>query len=76
MKKSRIILLILSLTALFIISCSNSTSPDNKGRIEGRVVDANGNPIAEARIMLSYNLEEVLEYSCLSEPQFRCGVSH
>lgn len=58
MKKPNLILLVLSLTVLFIVSCSDSTSPDKEGRIEGRVVDAVGNPIADARIMLSYNLKD------------------
>jgi len=59
MKKPSLILIVLSLTLLFIISCSNSTSPNKEGRIEGRVVDANGNPVVDARIMLSYNLEDI-----------------
>lgn len=61
MKKSPLILLLLSLTVLFIFSCSDSTCPDQKIGIEGRVVDANGNPIADARIMLTYNLEDILD---------------
>jgi len=57
MKNSPLIFLIISITALFLISCTDSTSPDKEGKIEGRVVNATGNPIADASIMFTYDFQ-------------------
>ena len=83
MKKAHLIFLVLSLTVLFIVSCSDSTSPDKEGKIEGRVVDANGNPIAEASIMFTYNFQPTEErplitinYFILEQSDVKLWISH
>lgn len=68
MKITTLVILILSLTLFFLVSCTESTSPKTKNHIEGRVVDAEGNPIAEAKIFLSFNLEEI-PYNSSSSPK-------
>jgi len=68
MKKSLLILFVLSFTLFFLVSCTQSTSTKISKHIEGRVVDAEGNPIAEAKIFLSYNIQEI-PYNSSSSPK-------
>lgn len=42
--------------AVFLISCSSSTESEDTN-IRGRVFDQNGDPLSNAQIMLSYNIE-------------------
>lgn len=54
--KNNVIFLILAVIVIAIFSCTTSTESDNND-IQGRIFDANGNPLQNAKVMLSYNIE-------------------
>ena len=42
---------------VFIVGCERSTSPDVQSKIHGTVLDTNGNPVADAKILVNFNVD-------------------
>jgi len=58
MEKTKI--LIMTLSVLFLIlSCTSTTEPDDEIIIKGRVTNSSGNPVSDAKIMLTYYTESL-----------------
>ena len=49
----------LSVLILLIMSCTSTTEPDDEIKIKGQVTDSSGDPVSEAKIMLTYNTESI-----------------
>jgi len=67
MKKAKILLITLSVIFLLILSCTNSTEPNETAKICGRVTNSSGEPVSNAKIMLTYYTESI---PVRSEPPF------
>ena len=59
MKKINLIVLTFSILLVLILSCTDSTEPDNNGKISGNVTNSSGEPIPDAKIMLTYYTESI-----------------
>ena len=59
MKKTKILILTISILLLLIFSCTDSTEPDENPKIIGNVTNSLGDPISNAKIMLTYYTESI-----------------
>ena len=59
MKKAKILTLTLSVLFLLILSCTDSTEPDESANISGSVTNSLGEPISDVKIMLTYYTESI-----------------
>ena len=59
MKKAKKLIIILSVLFLLILSCTDSTAPNENLRISGRVTNSFNEPVANAKIMLTYYTESI-----------------
>ncbi|MCK5051608.1 MAG: hypothetical protein KAS53_07780 [Candidatus Cloacimonetes bacterium] len=59
MKKTKILTYTLSVLILLIVSCTDSTEPDENAKINGQVTNSLGEPISDAKIMLTYYTESI-----------------
>lgn len=68
MKKAEVILIALIISFLLITSCTDSTEPDENAMISGFVTNSLGEPVPNAKIMLTYCSEAVntLPYTVFS----------
>jgi len=67
MKKAKILIIIFSVLLLIILSCTDSTEPDETAEISGIVTNSSGEPVPDAKIVLSYYTESI---TARSEPTY------
>jgi len=72
MKKTKKLIIIISVLFLLILSCTDSTSPNENPRIIGRVTNSFNEPVSNANIMLTYYTESITHRP---ETTFFCNLT-